>query len=140
MNIIVLQKTFWISLVSCREGNITTKNSGWRFFFYVKSPPRTLWSQLYIYMVVVVFFVGYILKRVYIYIFFFFEDGFFVVRRCNVAHDVRRGPTGSIFQPPRQRMTVDPVRDVAGLLLAARNTRQHRRQSHVAQLTRKTTT
>uniref|UniRef100_A0A2S2NVU4 Uncharacterized protein n=1 Tax=Schizaphis graminum TaxID=13262 RepID=A0A2S2NVU4_SCHGA len=57
--------------------------------------------------------------------FFFFEDGFFVVRHCNVAHDVRRGPTGSIFRPPRQRMTVDPVRGVASFLSAARNT--HRR-------------
>jgi len=67
--------------------------------------------------------------------FFFFEDGFFVVRRCNVAHDVRWGPTGSIFRPPRQRMTVDPVRSVASFPSAARNThrrpplRRHRRRS-----------
>lgn len=59
----------------------------------------------------------------YVYIHtFFFEDRFFVVRRCNVAYYVRRGPTGSIFRPPRQRMTVDPVRNVASFPSAARNT------------------
>jgi hypothetical protein len=67
-----------------------------------------------------------ILKPIYIYI-FFFEDGFFVVRRCNVAHNVRRGPTGSIFRLPRQRMTVDPVRDVASSPSAARNIHRRRR-------------
>lgn len=81
------------------------------FFFYVKSPPRTL----------VVVFRREFLYKIYIHS-YFFEDRFFVVRRFNEAHNVHRGPTGSIFRPPRQRMTVDPVRDVASFPSTARNT------------------
>jgi len=56
-------------------------------------------------------------------------------KRCNVAHAACWGTTGSIFRPPRQRMTVDPVRSVASFPSAARNThrrpppREHRRRS-----------
>lgn len=115
----IIEKYFGKPTFSRGEGWFNkTKNSSSSegFLFYVKSPPRTV-------IVIVcngvcwVYFVD-----IYIYIFFFSEDGFFVVKRCNVAHNVRRGPTGSIFRPPRQRMTVDPVRDVASFPSAARNT------------------